>query len=302
MSAMFDRTCLTEDCQTQTSPHFEGRCDCPQLSGMDHQSPTPPLSRRGSSVLTVYDQEGASSPVLSPLSAALDGRTFKQEDSHQFAVDLEHALKNMASYPQPVGKDPRHHCIDIRDVHSSCYENLPPQYFQYPKYQQFPSYVSYQNHPFGPPTPAPTSVLESPAMNLFPRAYAWPAQDNPRSLFDGRRDDNHYAMSPEEDDDDPNLCDKPYARLIYEALMQAPGHRMMLREIYHWFQCHTTKPAESGTNGWQNSIRHNLSMNQVSVSIHVLLDHTDTTRPSKMTNQTLLTPLARNKRSVVSGS
>lgn len=69
------------------------------------------------------------------------------------------------------------------------------------------------------------------------------------------RDDSH-------EDDRP--FDKPYAQLIYDALMQAPGHRMLLRDIYDWFVDNTKKPRESGTNGWQNSIRHNLSMNQVS--------------------------------------
>jgi len=64
-------------------------------------------------------------------------------------------------------------------------------------------------------------------------------------------------------DDEDSFCDKPYARLIYEALRQAPGHRMMLQEIYDWFRQNTTKPQESGTNGWQNSVRHNLSMNKV---------------------------------------
>ena len=67
----------------------------------------------------------------------------------------------------------------------------------------------------------------------------------------------------EEDDVRPY---KPYARLIWEALMQAPGHRMMLREIYSWFERNTNKAIESGSNGWQNSIRHNLSMNQVCTS------------------------------------
>lgn len=57
--------------------------------------------------------------------------------------------------------------------------------------------------------------------------------------------------------------DKPYAQLIYDALMQAPGHRMLLRDIYEWFNRNSRKPRESGTNGWQNSIRHNLSMNHV---------------------------------------
>lgn len=75
--------------------------------------------------------------------------------------------------------------------------------------------------------------------------------------------------------------DKPYARLIHEALMQAPGHRMLLRDIYDWFLRNTTKPSESGTNGWQNSIRHNLSMNQAFEN-----DRTDPAKPGQPTRKT----------------
>ncbi|KAK6368422.1 hypothetical protein LTR64_006576 [Lithohypha guttulata] len=71
-------------------------------------------------------------------------------------------------------------------------------------------------------------------------------------------DENYDLM--EEDDED--IYDKPYAQLIYEALLHAPGNRMLLRDIYDWFAQNTRKPRDSGTNGWQNSIRHNLSMNQ----------------------------------------
>lgn len=70
----------------------------------------------------------------------------------------------------------------------------------------------------------------------------------------------------DESNEEDGPFDKPYAQLIYDALMQAPGHRMLLRDIYEWFIENTKKPRESGTNGWQNSIRHNLSMNQVSPS------------------------------------
>ncbi|RMZ78394.1 hypothetical protein DV738_g3897, partial [Chaetothyriales sp. CBS 135597] len=79
---------------------------------------------------------------------------------------------------------------------------------------------------------------------------------SPRSLLEQDQD-----LDCEEDEDGQG--GKPYARLIYEALLEAPGHRMMLRDIYDWFEKNTTKPRESGTNGWQNSIRHNLSMNHV---------------------------------------
>lgn len=70
--------------------------------------------------------------------------------------------------------------------------------------------------------------------------------------------------SGDQANEDDGPFDKPYAQLIYDALMNAPGHRMLLRDIYEWFIENTKKPRESGTNGWQNSIRHNLSMNQVS--------------------------------------
>lgn len=56
--------------------------------------------------------------------------------------------------------------------------------------------------------------------------------------------------------------DEPYAKLIYRALKDAPNHAMVLKDIYQWFERHTDK-AKSPSKGWQNSIRHNLSMNGV---------------------------------------
>lgn len=57
--------------------------------------------------------------------------------------------------------------------------------------------------------------------------------------------------------------DQPYAQLIYQALLQADDHTMILRDIYEWFKKNTDKATMSETKGWQNSIRHNLSMNGV---------------------------------------
>ncbi|KAI9847739.1 MAG: hypothetical protein M1837_001987 [Sclerophora amabilis] len=54
---------------------------------------------------------------------------------------------------------------------------------------------------------------------------------------------------------------EPYAKLIYRALMSAPDHRMVLKDIYGWFDAHTDKSKSPNQKGWQNSIRHNLSMN-----------------------------------------
>ncbi|KAK1991673.1 hypothetical protein LX36DRAFT_694645 [Colletotrichum falcatum] len=57
--------------------------------------------------------------------------------------------------------------------------------------------------------------------------------------------------------------EEPYAKLIHRALLNAPGHSMTLQELYKWFQDNTDKTDKpDGNKGWQNSIRHNLSMNK----------------------------------------
>lgn len=54
----------------------------------------------------------------------------------------------------------------------------------------------------------------------------------------------------------------PYSKLIYDALMSTPEKMMPLQEIYAWFEKNTSKGKDKNK-GWQNSIRHNLSMNAV---------------------------------------
>jgi hypothetical protein len=65
--------------------------------------------------------------------------------------------------------------------------------------------------------------------------------------------------------DDDNDGDKaePYAKSLFRCLRDAPAHTMVLREIYDWFKANTDKARDPGSTGWQNSIRHNLSMNKV---------------------------------------
>ena len=55
----------------------------------------------------------------------------------------------------------------------------------------------------------------------------------------------------------------PYAQLIYKALMSVPSKTMILSEIYRYFRENIPRFAKTRTKGWQNSIRHNLSMNGV---------------------------------------
>ena len=118
------------------------------------------------------------------------------------------------------------------------------------------SYLNDPSYPYSTPSLYNDSPVQSPYLSA-------------PELYSARRHGRVPRSSPPEDydiddEDEEDVSDgKPYARLIYEALLQAPGHRMMLRDVYDWFERNTNKPQESGSNGWQNSIRHNLSMNKV---------------------------------------
>ncbi|EAS33546.2 uncharacterized protein CIMG_04570 [Coccidioides immitis RS] len=93
------------------------------------------------------------------------------------------------------------------------------------------------------------SMASSPLGDLLPLLQ-------PRSV-----PDIGIGLSEEDSDTDGIPSDEPYAILIWKALMSAPGHGMVLKEIYEWFEKHTNKAKDPDSKGWQNSIRHNLSMN-----------------------------------------
>ena len=58
---------------------------------------------------------------------------------------------------------------------------------------------------------------------------------------------------------------KSYAQLLYDCFMSHPEHSMTLQEIYQWFRENTSKAKDNAGKGWQNSVRHNLSMNHVGI-------------------------------------
>ena len=73
---------------------------------------------------------------------------------------------------------------------------------------------------------------------------------------------------PEEDEAgeaiNGEIADPCYAQLLYRCLRDAPDHTMALKDVYKWVRQYSQKARDSAGTGWQNSVRHNLSMNAVS--------------------------------------
>lgn len=68
--------------------------------------------------------------------------------------------------------------------------------------------------------------------------------------------------------DDGDIRHQPYSKQLVQALLSNPRRAMTVQQIYKWFEENTDRHESSG---WQNSIRHNLSLNKVRTSLSTTL-------------------------------
>lgn len=126
--------------------------------------------------------------------------------------------------------------------------------FESDSYAWFKSVGSHHQHS----ERAPMAVTPSPAFSTtsYHSFQLGNSSSSPINLDPDH--DELRASSEEEGNTDP-----PYSLLIYQALLSAPGKKLPLQGIYSWFERNTEKGRDQSSKGWQNSIRHNLSMNAV---------------------------------------
>ncbi|KAI5306768.1 hypothetical protein KEM56_007215 [Ascosphaera pollenicola] len=125
--------------------------------------------------------------------------------------------------------------------------------------QSSPTYSAYYD--YSPPHRDCYAGSESGQYPEYPDPRQTPPQ-NPQSSPERKP----VPVSPE----DISKADKdnaPYAQLIYRALMSSENHMMSLQQIYEWVAKNSNKVQDRTCKGWQNSIRHNLSMNAAFESI-----------------------------------
>jgi forkhead transcription factor HCM1 len=94
---------------------------------------------------------------------------------------------------------------------------------------------------------------------------AAPLIDRPASKKQKREDSTTFTLPEPHEmppvDDDGSKPPYSYAVLIGMAILRAPGRKLTLAQIYKWIS-DTFAFYRSGDAGWQNSIRHNLSLNK----------------------------------------
>lgn len=143
-----------------------------------------------------------------------------------------------------------------------------------------------QEQPVLSPTPHTRTILPPP-MYYANDQYAYtqvthePTPEAPDLVYDNyaTRDtpfgyvpvDERYHDSHSTDESDSDAADPCYAKLLYSCLMEVPNHTLSLRQLYAWVEQHSIKARDSSNRGWQNSVRHNLSMNAVRHSLQSLL-------------------------------
>ena len=135
-----------------------------------------------------------------------------------------------------------------------------------PRYHPFSSELSGSRVPMAAHFPynessrgSQSEITQMTNETSFPDTYAAVSPDA-LNIYDPA----DVSLNANDEESDGGLSSEPYAQLIYRALKSVPSHRMVLKEIYEWFEKNTDKAKNNPSKGWQNSIRHNLSMNGVS--------------------------------------
>lgn len=125
-------------------------------------------------------------------------------------------------------------------------------------------YLQAQNTSYNPPMYTAKPAQKRPAVDSAPMGdrprpnkKAKAQQEEPPAANEPLPDPSQ--MPPVQDDGKkPNLS---YAQLIGMAILRAPNRRLTLAQIYKWIS-DTFKFYQPNEAGWQNSIRHNLSLNK----------------------------------------
>lgn len=127
-------------------------------------------------------------------------------------------------------------------------------------------------------SPASTSqhgaIGASPSLAGFDQQSLWPTSLSTQEAVD-QVPFEHQTQGTGSDSDS---ADASYAKVLYWILLNAPNHTLPLSDIYDAVHKKSARASDPNNKGWRNSVRHNLSMNEVSIPTSYLFDSTDSIR------------------------
>lgn len=172
--------------------------------------------------------------------------------SHMSMDDFNHSFTSLADRVSPSrGKS-------VFSVYGAVGEHAHPSPHAAPPMQP----QQHQQHvPSNPNTGGPGNPAAQMTSTSYPRGVALISRPQIRNHT------NHYSDYDLSLDDAKDI--KPpysYATMITKAILSGDEHMMTLAEIYEWISKHYSFYRHSRT-GWQNSIRHNLSLNKAFVKV-----------------------------------
>ncbi|OJD27464.1 hypothetical protein ACJ73_01137 [Blastomyces percursus] len=239
------------------------------LSHLDPNFPRHPKPVQNPSALLHHPCPFAMAPSFTPDSNYTNYAC--NFDSRSYSVLVENATTELpltASFSQQncaaAGSESFRQALSYPELPPAYGENMHISPFQFHNGQQAPSRQQFTFSNLREPS------MERLSPNLRGTGLPWSPEPSRMSSPSERCNNVHFSpedttaptghnLSDEDNDDDKS--DEPYSKLIWRALQSVPDNKMALKEIYEWFEKNTKKARNSDSKGWQNSIRHNLSMN-----------------------------------------
>jgi hypothetical protein len=190
-----------------------------------------------------------------PLASPSSSQTYHESRYRMYGLPAVNAISASGYHGLPMAMHPPSPYDQQAMVHHAHQLSLNGVPIHYPNGQYFatPSPVA---------LPTMSDVYREPVSHANHSEYQSPGNVSPHhhNIVDLRDYENAIA---EEDETGGNV-DPCYAQLLYKCLKDAPDHTMALKKVYEWVLQHSQKARDSPGTGWQNSVRHNLSMNAVS--------------------------------------
>ncbi|KAM0720239.1 hypothetical protein Q7P37_004375 [Cladosporium fusiforme] len=215
--------------------------------GKPQQQPSSTRSK-----IALFNTDNNASPLERTSLNSPFAHTFPAPPSHAHSLPVN-AMSNyhtMPTHAQQTNMYEQQSSMTQQPLHMR-FNGLPNE----PSSEQYYSVLSRMT---GMGNYAPTMLQQQQLPAFEPTHHIEPRQTTADLL-------EYDNMIPEEDEMDETangeVADPCYAQLLFRCLLEAPDHTMSLKEVYAWVCRHSQKARDSNGTGWQNSVRHNLSMN-----------------------------------------